>query len=152
MKLKLNSKNLKWLNLKQNKLFLAHVLAPVAIGIFIYLFFRDFEFCGSCGNYFPIFKQHFYIPSFILYNLPDGLWMYSLIWILIIIWRFAFSIWLWIYLFIAFILSIVLEFGQAVDQIPGTFDLLDIYTYIVAFFIGLSTFLFYKIFNKNTSK
>ena len=102
----------------QKKLFFIHVIAPFSTGLGIYLFFRNENYLFHFWNYIPIFKN-IEVASLILYNLPDGLWLYSLIWILIIIWKLVISRWLSIYIFFSFILSIVMEFGQAYNIIKS---------------------------------
>ena len=74
--------------------------------------------------------QH--IPQWILFNLPDGLWTYALMSFTLLLWQedpsvFAAKFWK----ITAFSLGIALEFGQYLHLIKGTFDWLDILTYLV---------------------
>lgn len=119
--------------------FLLHVVFPLSAGLVIYLTFRQGAVLHS---WFP---QIIYINpngSFLLevlaYNIPDGLWMYAMLYILGLLWsnhlqRFHFFIWLTI----AFLIAILHEFGQLIKIFPGRFDLKDIslYTLIGFYFI-----------------
>ena len=68
----------------------AHVVVPLAVGIAIYLFWRSREIhvfprLAALGLDAPISAirafvapSRAYVPSFVLFNLPDGLWSYAL--------------------------------------------------------------------------
>lgn len=86
-----------------------HVALPLIIGGFLYVF-RG----GGGDNWF-------------VYSLPDGLWLYSLISALNLIWRNDQSGRLWISA--AVILSLTSEVFQYLHYIPGTFDMGDLIAY-----------------------
>ena len=82
--------------------------------------------------------------NFILYHLPDGLWMYSLCLFIILVWQLEFSkemmVWLWIALFCGLLFEIL----QIGGFISGTFDTIDLLTTVIAFFFALITLLTIK--------
>jgi len=82
--------------------------------------------------------------SFILYNLPDGLWMLSLLLLFMMIWGSRASVLPW--LFLGLIMAISLEAFQYYGYIKGTYDLLDVITYILVF---VFTLMIYKILKSN---
>ncbi|NNT71677.1 hypothetical protein HKT18_05545 [Flavobacterium sp. IMCC34852] len=81
------------------------------------------------------------IPEWILFALPDGLWMFSYMSLILLVWENNISkeniVWIFIIPFIA-LLSEVL---QIIEIIPGTFDKLDLAMYLLG--VGLP-FIFYK--------
>jgi hypothetical protein len=73
------------------------------------------------------------IPSALLYSLPDALWVYAFTAALALIWKMqpkTTQRLLW--LFLPSILAIGAEFGQAVHLVQGTFDWLDVVSYVLA--------------------
>ena len=76
-----------------------------------------------------------YTPSdFFIYNLPYGLWSFSLSIILIMVWEFKLEKSLLLYLTISLFIVIGPELLQYFKTIPGTFDLIDLLTNSVCFF------------------
>ena len=72
------------------------------------------------------------MADWIIFNLPDGLWVYSLTSLMIIIWEnhtWQSLGWTWSGLLIA----IISEFCQAIGILPGTYDPVDIVFYLLAF-------------------
>ena len=76
------------------------------------------------------------VPSWILFSLPDALWLYALTTLIIFIWQRKLSIhslpWILFCPFIAF----ATEIGQGLKVIPGTFDIKDIIAYSIAIIIS----------------
>ena len=72
-----------------------------------------------------------YLPEWFLYSFPDGLWMFSYISILLVIWnnRIYKNNIHWILL--VPVVAILCEFGQLFNCISGTFDVVDIIFYIL---------------------
>jgi hypothetical protein len=115
----------------------------------IYLFFRNlnvliFEMIPQ-----PEFLKNVYIPvkhsffsSILLYNLPDALWFLSGILFLRFLW-FNSKKWQGIYILCFYGMAVIFEISQLSENIPGTFDWLDL------LFMGITAFvegLLYKIF------
>jgi hypothetical protein len=78
---------------------------------------------------------HLSLPSPVSNYLPDGLWAYSLMSAILLVWGRRIVIG-WV--FAAFLLSIGFETGQHYHYIPGTGDLLDILTYFIFFGLALA--------------
>ena len=120
----------------KKKSILFHVLIPMIIGGFIYIVFREknllmfnwFNLIG-CENIIDSLRFHFStynIPNWILFNYPDGVWIYSFVSLMIIVWGGVKSNTKFIWFAIAPILGISAEIGQYINFIPGTYDQLDL--------------------------
>tara|TARA_B100001939_G_scaffold172312_1_gene148506 strand:+ start:6960 stop:7409 length:450 start_codon:yes stop_codon:yes gene_type:complete len=86
------------------------------------------------------------LPEWFLYSLPDGLWMFSYISILLVIWNNKVNKNNIYWILVVPIVAILCEFGQLFKFIPGTFDKFDIIFYILGVFIPI---LIYTNFIKN---
>lgn len=117
---------------------------PVFIAILIYLLFRDKSIYLvslfselKCASYLDEIRKNskliqFYLPNWVIYSLPDGLWSissYSLVSIFVGI-KLSF-----LYNIILFIIIILLELFQLFHFVNGTFDLIDILIYVIFFFL-----------------
>ena len=91
------------------------------------------------------------LPSWFLYSIPDGLWVFSYVCLMLFIWErtvkrnnlFWFTL----------IPSIALfsEIGQLIKVVPGTFEVADLSLYVIGFFLPLIAFTNnYKIKNSTT--
>ena len=89
---------------------------------------------------FSLFNSQ--IPLWIKYSLPDGLWVYSLTSLMIIIWQDVKSKSKYYWIASSIIIAIVIELGQYLRLIPGTYDILDIILCLIAF--SLSFLILYK--------
>ena len=118
---------------------LIHVILPLFIGGLIYWAARPSSLAFS-QDIMPLIDAK-YVPNWVLFNLPDGLWTYALMSFTLLLWRDTPSVFgakFWI--ITAFLLGIALEFGQYLHLIKGTFDWLDVLTYL--FFNCLSILIF----------
>ena len=111
--------------------FFAHVLVPVAIGASIYVGWRStdilvFDWIDAIGGSDLIVRPKTELPFWVLYALPDGLWVYAYTSWMLLIWRRP-SLWVWSGL----ILAVGAEVGQLMGFVSGTYSLLD-----VAFYVG----------------
>lgn len=129
---------------------------PIISGGFIYIIFRTeklimfrwFEFLNlSDGIYFiKKLKNIYSFPSWFIYNLPDGLWIFSYTSISLEIWKHSITkqniFWIFSIPFIA-VLSEILQFFII---IPGTFDFIDILFYLSGIFFAyfISTILIFN--------
>jgi len=124
-------------------------LISLLVGMGIYLFLRNtnmllFEWIPKLQ-----FFKEVYIPTkrsifteILKYNLPDTLWFLSGIFFLRFIWFFKFKEQN-IYIICFFLIGAIFEISQLSKNVPGTFDLLDMFSMgITALFEGL----LYKIF------
>lgn len=133
------------MNLKERFSFcIKHVMLPLFFGGLIYILFRStklrmfewFSFIGledvirKSRMYFLAFKN--YIPNWIYFSFPDGLWIYSFTSALIIYWHNKNkNIKLW--LLIPITMGILIEILQGFKLFPGTFDYLDLILSIIGF-------------------
>lgn len=123
-------------------LFFGLSFLPFFIGVIIYICFRPvnlvyFHWLESIGlqkhleeinNVF--FQFRYFIPKWVLYSLPDGLWCFSLNSLFFLIWKNSY--YLSFVLFISFILCIGTEMLQKFNIIVGYFDILDLFFIIFA--------------------
>lgn len=126
------------------KLQILLAIFPVFIAILIYLLFRDkniylvslFSELKCISNLEEIRDNskiiQFYIPNWVIYSLPDGLWslsIYSLVSI------FVGNKLSFIYNIVLFTIIILLELFQLFQFMKGTFDPIDILIYMIFFFL-----------------
>ena len=115
---------------------ITHIIIPMLIGGFIYILFREdnllmFNWFNSLGmkNLIDFFQEHTLsknlIPNWIKFSLPDGIWIYSLTSLMIIIWsnHQAKSKYFWISM--GPFLGLSAEVGQFFNIVSGTFDVFD---------------------------
>lgn len=121
------------------KLILTHIFTPILLGTCIYLLFRSentllFQWVKTIGLESFLFALRenslsIKIPNWLLYSLPDGLWVYAFTTALLLFWQGKNSFWIWTPIFT----SIIFEFAQATKIIQGTFDVLDLLFSAMAF-------------------
>lgn len=121
----------------KRNLILIHCFTPLFLGGLLYISFRSltlkmftwFKYVGI-ENYIldlrhEILNLKLYLPQWIYFSLPDGLWVYSFTSALIIFWDNDFEkVKYW--LLIPFITGILIEILQGFKLFPGTFDFLDL--------------------------
>ena len=117
-----------------------HVLAPLALGSIIYLFWRDqsLSIFGFALNAQPhSLTSVVSLPRFVLYSLPDGFWVYSFTAFMTLVWRGSRSRFRFLWLLSGLALAIACELGQLAGVVPGTYDVLDLLSAIVATLLAL---------------
>jgi hypothetical protein len=133
----LNEKDHSGTKQKNYLILFLHVLVPILSGILIYLFWRNTLLNGFFQS--PYYMSANRPSDWVLYNLPDGLWLYAFLACLHLIWNGVpyrqFVKWL----ILAITLTFSSEFLQAIHLIPGTFDWYDLLAYSIA-----SLFYFFK--------
>lgn len=85
------------------------------------------------------------LPEWILFSLPDGLWVFSYVCSMLAIWQNSVSSKNAFWILIIPILAIGSEIGQLFGLVVGTFDFADLLFYI--FGMTLSFIFFTKTFN-----
>lgn len=120
--------------------FITNVVLPIIVGVIIYICFRNLYFFDQSPKYFLFYINH-KIPNWFIYNLPDGLWLYSFLNVISFIWRDKPSKNYLLWLFVVIISSLMTELFQKLEIISGTFDINDIATYMI-------TFTLFCVFNK----
>jgi hypothetical protein len=87
-----------------------------------------------------------FIPEWVIYSLPDGLWLFSFSLLVNLIWsredRLRF--WFWTLLFPC--TAIIWELGQAFQVFSGTFDWTDltVYSIILLYFLTINQTKYYE--------
>ena len=71
-----------------------------------------------------------HLPNWFLYSLPDGLWLFSYISLLLAIWGNEITKQNILWLFLIPIIAIFSEIGQFISIVPGTFDMMDMAFYV----------------------
>jgi hypothetical protein len=108
---------------------LLNVMLPVVLGLLIYFFAGSSAIWPALWNYGP-----------------DGLWAYSFISAILIIWeRKCHPFWI----ATAFLVSICFEYLQYAGFISGTGDLFDVLTYCLFFYGSLKLNAYFKNANQN---
>tara|TARA_B100000767_G_C19485714_1_gene418083 strand:- start:153 stop:608 length:456 start_codon:yes stop_codon:yes gene_type:complete len=135
---------------KRNKicLIILHSILPITIGALIYLFYRKttllvFQWIDII-NLKPVviylrelFNPHNNLHSnFYTHNLPDALWVYSFTSFFIITYGMKKNHNIIIYC-IPLIIAVTSEILQLIEFIPGTFDYIDVFSYIGSSIISI---------------
>ena len=88
--------------------------------------------------------------DFVLFSLPDGLWVLSYVYLMSTVWKFDLH---GHFLMISLIplIAVISECSQAGGFFPGTFDIKDLTAYILSYAIGTGHCIFIKrkILNNN---
>lgn len=116
-------------------LYLISVIS-VAIGTLIYCVWRTdivfLDWIGVEGNVVSTYRHP--LLYWIVYCLPDGLWYMALLCLQKSLYNPS-VVWSKIVLYCAILLPFILEFGQLLNWLPGTFDKWDMITYLLTLFI-----------------
>lgn len=129
--------------------FFFQCILPLSFGTLIYLLFRIstlniFSWVDILNIDFEEFylrklaiskKQNF--PEWFLYSLPDGLWIFSYVYLILLLWNFKISYQGFIWILIIPFIAIISEIGQKYKFINGTFDMTDLLFYIFGFILPL---------------
>ena len=134
--------------MRKVNLILLHILTPLSLGALIYIAFRNksltifrwfdkisiSEFTDSIRNLLNPLKNN--IPDWVIFSLPDGLWVYSFTSFLIIIWKNnSESVKYWMIL--PFAILLLIELLQLTKIFTGTCDFTDIYISFLALIISV---------------
>ena len=123
----------------------------ILIGGFIYLFFRPHTLkmfvwlrIINCEQFFQLreYNHNLKFLDFLIFSFPNGLWILSFLIIIGLIWE-KYHIFFIIYSSFFTRISILFEFLQKVELIPGTFDIADILVLLIFHILG---FLIYEFF------
>jgi hypothetical protein len=106
----------------------------MAAGFLVYYFLRDnniliykwVHFLPRNNNTITLSNKSFWL-NFLRYNLPDGLWLLSILLFLRAVWHNDHKTFL-IYKTCVIFIGFSLEILQIFDAIPGTFDFFDLAT------------------------
>ena len=124
----------------------------ITLGGLIYVLFRStsllmFEWFDqmNLSKYIIELRSHteaysLILPNWLLYSLPDGLWLFSYLSLLLIIWDNKVSKKNIFWIFLLPIIAIVSELGQFFKIVPGTFDIIDLIFYFAGSFLPILFF------------
>jgi len=129
------------------KIMFIHFILPISLGTMIYLLFRPlhltvFHWAETMGLYNFILSTrslisfYSYIPEWVIYSLPNGLWSYSFMFFISFTWRDEKSLSKSIFIISVIVISVGSELGQLTGLIPGTFCLSDVFTYSFGLLLG----------------
>jgi hypothetical protein len=116
--------------MRNKKWLLIQTVFPLILGAGIYLLFRDtsiIKLALLSHNY----NSDYFSPGWVIYNLPDFLWLYSLF-ASLALWIHASHKTLRAYIFISFIGTLLSEVLQKFNLLFGTFDPFDLLFYFFA--------------------
>ena len=123
-----------------------HCILPLLVGGLIYILFRPttlkmfdwFEYTGLMESILlmrVVSQNYMMLPDWLYFALPDGLWTYSFTSSFLLIWGHSSSLKYW--LVIPLSLSLIPEFLQFFNLLPGTFDWNDLYFQFFGFIFSL---------------
>lgn len=125
----------------RNRDFLLHVALPTAAGAMVYLLFRTtsllvFDWLQAlCLLRWTLAARELcsgiHLPDWLLYCVPDGLWVYAVTGWMCLIWTRRPPL---PWLLIGVVLGVGGELGQLVGVVPGTYQHLDLVFYLLGFF------------------
>ncbi|CAM3963008.1 hypothetical protein FLCU109888_11195 [Flavobacterium cucumis] len=119
----------------------------ILLGGFIYVFFRVeslrmFSWFNSISLTKVIITIRDYtlnydllIPDWVKFSLPDGLWLFSFISLILITWKNEINSSNLFWLIGLPIIALLSEIGQSISIVPGTFDWIDIAMYLTGFML-----------------
>lgn len=127
---------------------LLHVLLPLFLGTMIYLLFRTtsllvFDWLGFVGLLGPLmdFREFMApvqssLPEWFLFSLPDGLWVYSWVASMVLVWGRISGFQSGFWILIGPVLGCGSELAQYGMLLPGTFEISDLEFYLLGAFLA----------------
>lgn len=132
--------------------FFLFVFLPIVMGGLIYILFRSdkllmfrwFKIIGISQLVRFLRNISFIkitiVPSWIKYSLPDGLWIFSYVSLMILIWGYKISKISALWIFTLPVIAVVSELGQLLKIFPGTFDICDLAIYLFSTLLPIILF------------
>ena len=128
---------------RKSVFFFIHVLSPIAVGGLIYVRWRNanllmFQWFRALGVQGLISWLRTGAGEttgwlyWVAYSLPDGLWVYALTALMILLWRDARSPFKFVWLSLGLLLGAGSELGQLAGFVPGSFDVIDLLVCLAA--------------------
>ncbi len=81
---------------------------------------------GSQIDHFRNIVSSTHLPAWVVYSLPDGLWMFSFVLFMLVVWEFNFSGQGRFWIMAAVLSGLAFEIGQAYSSAIGRFDWCDL--------------------------
>jgi hypothetical protein len=91
------------------------------------------------------------LPGWFLYSLPDGLWLFSYISVLLTVWNNNISKDNIYWILLVPIIAVFIEFGQLLSIVSGTFDMIDLTFYLIGAVSPILIFTNLKIVKSKTT-
>lgn len=137
------------------KKLISRTFVPLFIGGIIYILFRSdnlymfhwFDLIGI-GGFLDTLRQQVdqvNLVDWIIYSLPNGLWLYAFLNLLLIIWNKQINCISLFWLIIPLLLGIGSELGQYIGLLRGTFDVIDLIVCLLATVLPFLTINFKEI-------
>lgn len=116
----------------------ALVVVPLGVGGILYLLYRPatlrlFSWADAVGLLAAVEAmregttvKYEHMPSWVIYSLPNGLWLFALCYFMYAVWEDVEDVRRWIWLPVGLLLGPGIEVLQAFDIVPGVFDMWDI--------------------------
>ncbi|MDZ7846933.1 MAG: hypothetical protein U5L96_09250 [Owenweeksia sp.] len=135
----------------KKQLLFGHVLT-LAVGGLIYIAFRSdtllmFKYIAAISLDTPIeylreitLTTKKYLPNWLLFSLPDGLWIFSYVTLTLFIWNNKITKENIFWITIIPCTVILFEIAQLLTFTPGTFDLVDLAFYLIGAALPISLF------------
>ncbi len=124
--------------MSEKRLLILNIVVPLAVGALIYyILFPDIIFVKAIDNlsgvsfHIPVKLSNAFVRCLRFYLL-DVLWAYSLMSIVILMFRDSKTVYITVFLFV-----IAMEMIQMIPSIPGTFDIFDIVIEMIACLIAI---------------
>lgn len=137
--------------MKYNKLIFGSI-ASLILGTSIYILFRSsslkvFTWLNLIGINIldssirkSALKTSSFIPQWVLLSLPDGLWLFSYVCLMLHIWKNSITIQNLFWISIVPVIAVGSEVAQYFGSVQGTFDLTDLLLYILGSILPLLIF------------
>ncbi len=124
------------------------IVIILSAGIFIYAITRSEsiylnQWMAELGNgkvlyFFQALVQNVHIPHWIIYSLPDALWMLALTMLILLIWDFKLHRKSILWIAMAIMVGILFEISQRLHIVHGTFDVIDLILMMMAALLPVS--------------
>tara|TARA_B110000211_G_C14004555_1_gene520169 strand:+ start:191 stop:709 length:519 start_codon:yes stop_codon:yes gene_type:complete len=134
--------------MNRNRFVIWEIVLPLVVACFLYLLFRpvdtvvfkiaSFFRIGEIFESMRLLINHSFIPSWVIYSLPGGLWLLAFQNTIALLKQFSIKHLLIPVLF-AYGIGVGLEFLQYIHVTDGRFDWLDVLFYTIATITSLST-------------
>jgi len=99
---------------------------------------------GLLSEFLQSLSETINLPHWVIYSLPDGLWMLALVVLVLAIWDFKLDMRSLPWLAIAVLSGVMFEMFQGLAILSGTFDVTDLILILVSAFIPIS-YVFLKV-------
>ena len=134
--------------MKRHWLAVLLALSSLVSGIFLYAITRSENISllhwlagfneGRLLHFFQQSIQNEDIPAWVIYSLPDALWMFSMMLVIMMIWNFQLNKHSLQWITLAVFAGILFEISQKYHFIPDTFDITDLLLILISAILPVS--------------